>query len=426
MAYDPNQMMVNKNQVPYVPTGYESLGAAIQQKQAIAKALLEQGLSQDRQMRSPFELLGHLAQTWAGKSMQKEATKEQTELDAKRAADYQTIAASVQEALARGATPEQIATQYGSDPRTANMPIVKAMLDAYGQSMKNRTEVGAPMEMTGPDGKPITGAFDKAGGWHPTTGLSLPGKVENVNGVAVDLQHTAPGTVLPQNLNDIVYRDPKTGQPVVNQPLVGAKESIAKAGKTQVTNSTYVNAMDKSFGKVIPEAVVADLTKSRDAALAYTQTKPELDRAAEALRKGIIGGFAAGTRMDVARAADFFGITGKSNAERIANTQTYIQNMGRQTLPILQALRPASDTDVKTAQMMAGGDVTLSPRAMMNAINAAREAGANSVRSHKARVKTLQGSFGSDPQIAAGLGAFDVPDIEPKGPPSGVTIKRIK
>jgi len=252
--------------------------------------------------------------------------------------------------------------------------------------------------------------------------------VENVNGVAVDLQHTAPGTVLPQNLNDIVYRDPKTGQPVVNQPLVGAKESIANAGKTQVSTSTFVNAMDKSFGKVIPEAVVADLTKSRDAALAYAQTKPELDRAAAALKKGIIGGFAAGTRMDVARAADFFGITGKSNAERIANTQTYIQNMGRQTLPILQALRPASDTDVKTAQMMAGGDVTLSPRAMMNAINAAREAGANSVRAHKARIKTLQGSFGSDPQIAAGLGAFDVPDIEPQpgAGSGGVKIRRIK
>jgi len=63
-----------------IPTGYEADQAKIATRQALAKTMLEQGLSQEP-MVSPLQVLGHWAQTWAGKSLQDDSVKDQTNLN---------------------------------------------------------------------------------------------------------------------------------------------------------------------------------------------------------------------------------------------------------------------------------------------------------------------------------------------------------
>lgn len=400
-------MMQPAGAVPYVPTGYESLSADIQRKRAIADAMLN--AKQPANMQSPLQALAQVFEAYGGNHLEKKADEQQADLDWQRQQQMQQVVGGITDALHKGATPGDIAQQYGANPQTANLPIVKAMMDTYAASLKNGAEVdGAPIQLQTENGIKTFQRM-KDGTLKPVAEGTIANEKKLFNDVAVDPYAVKPGTTFPDFSKDM-YIGPD-GKPVLNQPLIGAKKDIAHAGATKVSFSPYIDASDKSFGKAIPEATVADLTKSRDAVLSYIQSKPELERAKHALNSGIFSGFAANTKLDLARAADAFGITGRSTAEKIANTQTFIQNMGRQTLPILQALRPASDTDVKTAQMMAGGDISLSPAAMRRAVQAAEEAGSAAYTQHKSRIKQLGQDYSNRPEIVQGIQTFDVPNL---------------
>lgn len=392
--------------VPYVPTGYESLSADIQRKRAIADSLLNQQASQN--MQSPLQALAEMANAWAGKHLEKKADEQQADMDWQRQQQAQQVQQQISDALTKGAQPADIVNQFGSNPMTANIPIVKAMTEAYTKQLGNSTEVdGAPVQLRQPDGSIKSFMRMKDGSMKAIDQGTVANEMKlGPSGQVYDPMAIKAGTNLP-DVSKEVYLG-ADGKPVLNQPLIGAKENIARAGKTTVNTSTYVNAMDKSFGKQIPEAVVNELTSNRSAGMSYLQSRPDLDRAERALKSGMINGFGASARLDIARAADMFGITGKTQRERIANTQIFMQGMGKQILPIIEKMKPASDTDVKTANLMAGGDINLSTGAMLSAIRSAKQAGHQAVQNTRSRVKELSATFGRDPDIANGLKSFDI------------------
>ena len=64
-----------------LPTGFESQQLSIQRKREIAQIMLEKGLSDDPHMQNWMQVLGHMAQDWAGKSGLKEADQGQADMN---------------------------------------------------------------------------------------------------------------------------------------------------------------------------------------------------------------------------------------------------------------------------------------------------------------------------------------------------------
>ncbi len=413
-----------------IPTGYESLGRDVLLKRKLAEAMM----GQDTNYRhgSWTQVLGDLADAWGGRKLEKDASAKEVELNAKIKGDYDTANQELMKALLGdpnkvyntpgiapppGSTasepidPVQAALPFANNPLLQNNPVLKALMEGYGERIKNQqgTE-GSPQRMRNPQtGQIETVLLDKTGRPMPMGGgyQALP-KMTDVNGMAVDMDAQAPGSVLPQNPEALVVRDtPTNANFQVNSPAFATKEALAAAGRTQVQNSTYVDSRDKSFGKVIPQATIDDLTKSRDAAQSFITIAPHLKEAQRAT-KNMVSGFGANVRLGALRAADLFGIAGKSDQERIANTQTYVRGMGQQMLPILQVMRPASDTDVKIAERMAGGDPSLSLTEIRRATAAAQQAGKEAIGRHRRRVSSLSGEYAGNPELSQGFKTFDV------------------
>jgi len=118
-----------------VGTGFEQQQAVAAAKQRLAEQLMQQGIAPDENMRSPVQVLGHMAQAWAGKSMQKEALAEQAKVAEALRGKRAELAQQVYSDAASGMSVDQIAANYGHDPMAAD--IAKPFLDAYAQRLKN-------------------------------------------------------------------------------------------------------------------------------------------------------------------------------------------------------------------------------------------------------------------------------------------------
>jgi len=227
---------------PYIPTGYEHVQSSIASKRKIAEALLASRMPDNA--RSWTQVLGNLAEAWAGRNLQKDADKEQAGVEEAIKAEAAKANAAFDADVAAGLPIDTMIQKHGGNRWLE--PRMKPFLDAQAAGLKNKQEVGDPKEMLGPDGKPITVQFDKAGGQRPVAGgLQLPPVITDVNGVATALQHQAPGTVLPQNQGNLVILGPD-GKPQVNAPLLGAKTQIAQAGNPGPTKIEVNTA--KAFG----------------------------------------------------------------------------------------------------------------------------------------------------------------------------------
>lgn len=377
---------ISANSMPVIPTGYEALEQQAAHKRALANALLQSGLQgPGDNAHSWTQLLGSLAQTFAGTRLNKQADNTDASIRSQQLGHYNSTIQNIQKDMQDGMDVGGIAQKYGGDPMVQQ--YVKPLVDAYSKQLEtqavNRNTVGDPTIMNGPDGRQ-TVMLDKAGGVHQLSGgLSKPEEISNVNGVATALQAQQPGTMLAQDPSALVIRDP-TGHFAQNIPAIQAKTQIAKAGAPSIS-TVLNNNMDKAIDPVIAQ----DLQKTRENADAAVQMLPDISRAREALKKGVITGYGANVRLDLARFGQFLGVTGKNENEVIANSQVLLQSLGRQMLPILQALRPASDTDVKTAQMMSGGDLNLTPQAIQSAIDSAEKAAYTAIDRHNKKVDNI-------------------------------------
>ena len=339
-------IMANKGQTPYIPTGYESLQGSVARKRRIGEALMQQGMAGPQgDVRSWAQLLGSLAQTWAGKSIQKDADKEEASIQEQIKQEVARANQGFEADLAAGLEPAQLVQKWGSNQwlRSRLDPYEKAL----GEGLKNKQEYNAPVEMLGPDNKPVTVQMNKAGEARPIAGgFSLPPVITNVNDVAVALQRQTPGTVLPQNLTEAVIRGPD-GKPVVNPEALSAKVKVAAAGapNSQVTVNT---------GKELGAEMATMLSTSFGQAEGAISTLGATDRIESALNTGKARtGPWTGWKNYIEKA---FGINAEGVAQRRAIEQGIAQ-LGIDARKVLEGQGAVSNSEAMAVEKAYSGNI---------------------------------------------------------------------
>lgn len=111
-----------------IPTNYTIPQQKLASRRKLAEAMLGQGLSPDNSMNSWAQVLGKLAQTWAGKSMQTGADKAEGELNQQILDDYNSQRTSfLQDAGTMDAA--GLVGKYG------NNPMLEAEVKPYAEAM---------------------------------------------------------------------------------------------------------------------------------------------------------------------------------------------------------------------------------------------------------------------------------------------------
>lgn len=195
--------MATTQQTLVIPNNYTSQQADIARRKKLADAMLQQGLATDPNMRSWAQVLGKLAQTWVGKSMDKDADKSEAALNATILQDYGNRRTAFQ-TDAQTMTPQQLVEKYGNDPMLANE--LKPYQEAFGTGLKQGQEltqfggrmvrkgdvVGQydndpnKMVFVGPDGQTslnpvaVTAAGISSGNLTPTGGYQTTGQMPGV------------------------------------------------------------------------------------------------------------------------------------------------------------------------------------------------------------------------------------------------------
>ncbi len=416
--------MVTQVAGAYIPTGYEQQLGEISRKREIAEALQKQSLAVDGGQQSYISPFVKIAQALIAKSGRKSADEMERGVNQQRLVDRQVAADKFRAAVspAPGADGTTTAPDYSAiidavvntnDPAIA--ALAKPYMDAYGDKLKLGNEFGSVESFRDENGNVVTYDRFKDGTRRLSPGMEARPLV-NANDVFVNDLTGQPVKQGPQDPTAPVIRgEPAPGQVMgnfeVNPMAVSSKSAIAAAGRpvTNIATKFDVSTMD-ALGKAIPKAQIDGLLAGQTAAETYVQGRPALNRADAALSKGLINGFAANLRLDAARAGQLLGITGKDTNERIVNSQTYLRETGQLLFPILQALRPASDTDVKTAQRMTAGDLSLTLGEMQRALRAAMADGARVVARHNKKVKRYQQQYARVPEVANAIGTFEVLD----------------
>lgn len=118
-----------------IPTGYEGLQRKSESRRKIADAMLQSGLSGPGPNATSWtQLLGSLAQAWAGKSMQRDADKMDAELGEKIRADYTNRLGAFYED-AKTLPKDQLVQKYQGDPMLTD--ALEPYKDAWAGKLKS-------------------------------------------------------------------------------------------------------------------------------------------------------------------------------------------------------------------------------------------------------------------------------------------------
>lgn len=404
---DDTPLLANKGQTPYIPTGYEGLQNSVSRKRKIADALMSQGLAgPGAGARSWAQLLGSLAQTWAGKSIQKDADKEEAGIQEKIQADVAAAQAAFRERVTQpGVTPQQIVTEFGSNRWLTNElePYKKAM----STGLSNEQEYAAPTEMQNADGTFSTVQINKAGGARQMPGgFALPPKIENVNGVFVAPQRMKPGTIAPQPADDLVILGPD-GKPVANPAAIAAKTAVAAAGAPGETKITVNTAEDYS------KAAVTRLEGTQAAADGGISALGTVKQIRAALNSGQIStGPLSGAKN---WAEKVFGL----NKQGVAKRRAVEQGLNELILASRGALKgqgAISDKETALLEKAAAGDINdMTPGEIEVILNTAERLAKAAIAKHGRQVEAARGQTGSE----MFLPAFELPEeYKPKKAPA--------
>lgn len=382
--------LIDENGIAQTPD-YASQLDSIARKRKIAQAMSAMSMEQ-RPMQSGWELGGQLAQALSAGFQNRALDKQSAEVNTGMNRDYANTTESAMQLLGAGdmAGASKILAN-STDPRIAKLreTVIGAMLE---QQTKGQENSGAPMRIEKPDGTFGVVQPRKVGAPLPIEMGGLPAeKLGESGGITFDPFTGKPRTALP-----------------VNQPRAEAARATAAAGAPQT--SVYVPRAERTFADKIPADQVAQLSKGTEAGENFIKALPGLDAAEAVLgsKAGLYTGSFANARLAIAKGADLFGVGGRTEQEKITNSETYLRSMGGQVFPILQALRPASDTDVKIAQRMVGGDLTLSVGEMKRAVAAAKVAGQQLIKMHNTKLDRIKASAPGDTTLQTGLESYRI------------------
>jgi hypothetical protein len=165
------------------------------------------------------------------------------------------------------------------------------------------------------------------------------------------------------------------------------KKQIAKAGASNITQST-----EKKFGEQFAGKMAdADINKMTTAEKA-PQLAESANRIIDLVNQGnVFTGPIADVKLNLARALN---VTGASNEEKIANTESLISATGRSTLDAIQSANLGTgqgftDKDLNFLRGIAGGTIQLTAQTLTELARLQHQTAVRSAEAWNKRVKQL-------------------------------------
>jgi len=208
--------------------------------------------------------------------------------------------------------------------------------------------------------------------------------------------------------------------------VAAQKEKIAKAGASNITQSTEKKYGEQFAGKMAD----ADITKMATAEKA-PQLAESANRIIDLVKQGnVFTGPVADVKLNIARALN---VVGASNEEKIANTESLIAATGQSTLDAIKSAglgtgQGFTDKDLRFLQGIAGGTITYTPQTLTELARLQHQAATRSAESWNKRAKQLPKSATEGTGLS--LEPVKVPPLSPsavfaRNPKTGERIQSL-
>jgi hypothetical protein len=310
----------------------------ITRQREMAKMLLQKGLTDNMQGQmvsgryvgaSPIQGIANMYAAYTGRQMAKEADAKQLELSKMLRQEGVRDIGEYMKALQ--GTPETITQQQATE---GNLPQGQTMLDDQGQ----RTLVPQVNPAVGPDyNKALAVALGSRSPLVQSLGASTlsemtkPQKLgEGEQFVRFNPQSQKYETIAGGGTK--ATSEYKNYQEAVKGGFKGSfmdyQVGLKKAGAQNVVLNT-----EKSYGQAFGQGLAGNDVKLYDSASRAPQMLETVKETRALLDNDkLYVGFGANQKLDLARAADAFGITGRDTADKISNTQRLFANRAQATL----------------------------------------------------------------------------------------------
>lgn len=239
----------------------------------------------------------------------------------------------------------------------------------------------------------------------------------------VDEYTGRPVAQLPKSGNpfsDLVLSDGQGGFRQ-NAPLLGAKQSVAKAG-APVTSIRVENKMGDSLAKEIGPIM-------GDSAIAATGAAQQIDAAQRIVKavdtNKIFAGPGASIRLKGAQIGDLLGVGGADAQEKIANTRSTIRGLAEMTLQGRKQMRgqgAITESESKLAERAISGDIDDLTAAEIKQLAKASERSARFVHAqHQNKLNVVR----NNPNMAPLAPFYESQPLPEAPPPSAPTATYI-
>ena len=310
----------------------------ITRQREMAKMLLQKGMTDNLQGQmvsgryvgaSPLQGIANMYSAYTGRQMAKEADAKQLELSKMLRQEGVRDIGEYMKALQ--GTPETITQQQAIE---GNLPQGQTMLDDQGQ----RTLVPQVNPAVGPDyNKALAIALNSRSPLVQALGATTIGEMTKPQKLGADEQlvrfnpqsqkYEAVGTGAPKKSSE-----QKDYEFALTQGFKGSFMDYQTALKKAGASNTVVNT-EKSYGQAFGQGLAGNDVKLYDSASRAPQMLETVKETRALLNNDkLFVGFGANQKLDLARAADAFGITGRDTAEKISNTQRLFANRAQATL----------------------------------------------------------------------------------------------
>jgi hypothetical protein len=310
----------------------------ITRQREMAKMLLQKGLTDNMQGQmvsgryvgaSPIQGIANMYAAYTGRQMAKEADAKQLELSKMLRQEGVRDIGEYMKALQ--GTPETITQQQATE---GNLPQGQTMLDDQGQ----RTLVPQVNPAVGPDyNKALAVALGSRSPLVQALGAQTIGEMTKPQKLGADEQlvrfnpqsqkYETIGAGAPKATNEY-----KNYQEAVRGGYKGSFPEYQFALKKAGASNTIVNT-EKSYGQAFGQGLAGNDVKLYDSASRAPQMLETVKETRKLLDNDkLYVGFGANQKLDLARAADAFGITGRDTADKISNTQRLFANRAQATL----------------------------------------------------------------------------------------------
>ena len=363
--------------------------------------------------KSPWEGLGKVAQQISGAYQQNQANEMAKALGERQRGDRTADMGKLAQMLKGApASSEQIVDEQANGgigaPATINAPAVapqslsqidpsqfrspqmQDMLMQQRIAQLTKGQKWEKAEMPQPDGSVKKGYVDLNSPNPDSTFRTMgtaPVKQEFVFGSPQN-PYTATGPVMDPNA--LMIPDGKGGfKP--NDPLVGIKKDIAAKGAANVQVKTDVKTGESLAGQVGP--MMANSVATADGAVKQIDAARRIVQSVDTNK--LFSGPMAETRMTLAQIAQTFGVGGKDDAEKIANTRQAMRGLAELTLQGRQQMKgqgAITESEGKLAERAMSGEINFTAAEIKQLAKATERVANFNLSEHQRKLKVMQGN----------------------------------